>query len=131
MDNDGVRLPLSDHFTARVPVITGSVSEFEAAFFYNKNALTSVFNVVKAARADHFLSAWLEGVHVQSNHDLILTGNVGKFNVLFGKSENIGEKFENLKIFLKKGVKTRGWNQIQSINLKYKGQVVMKLRAQA
>lgn len=126
LDLEGVHLPLSRHFTARVPVISGRVSEFKPEFLKNKNSLRTAYNIVKAARTDEFLNAWLEGIYVHSDDELWLTGNVGDFKVIFGDDQQLDEKIKKMKGFFKHGLKITGWKNIESINLKYEKQVITK-----
>ncbi len=126
LDCEGVRLPLSQHFTARVPVILGAVSDYEKGFSMEDNTLSAAFNVILQSRKDPFVGAWLESIYVQNSTDMLLSGNVGKFKVVFGDDQHIEEKFRKLKVFLTKGVKHTGWNQIESINLKFENQIVTK-----
>jgi cell division protein FtsQ len=126
LDAEGVRLPLSEHFTARVPIISGAVSDYKNDFLVSDNTLKTAFRVVKAAREDEFVGAWLEGIHIQSNRDLWLTGNVGDFKIILGDDRDIDHKFYKMKTFMKDGLKITGWKNIESINLKYDSQVVVK-----
>ena len=126
LDADGYRLPLSRHFTARVPIVSGGVSEYKSDFLKSKNSLRSAFNLIKAAREDEFLSAWLEGIYVHNDGDLWLSGNVGDFKVIFGDDSKIDDKIKKMKAFFSNGLKITGWKNIESINLKYEKQVVTK-----
>ncbi|MBK8504262.1 MAG: hypothetical protein IPL46_19885 [Saprospiraceae bacterium] len=126
LDIRGVKLPLSKHFTARVPIISGAVSEYQRDFLKNGNSLRAAFRIVQAAREDELLDAWLEGIYVHNNDDLWLTGNVGDFKVIFGDDTQVDEKILKLKSFFKNGLKLTGWKNIESINLKYDKQVITK-----
>jgi cell division protein FtsQ len=126
LDVQGVRLPLSKHFTARVPIISGAVSEYQLEFLKNKNSLRAAFRIVQAARGDELLDAWLEGIYIAGNEDLWMTGNVGDFKVIFGDDTQVDQKILKLKSFFKNGLKLTGWKNIESINLKYDKQVITK-----
>ena len=123
---DGIRLPLSQHFTARVPVITGFIPDFEIDFLKTDNALRKAFRAVNFAREDDFLNAWLEGIHLTQNGEMILLGNVGSFKVHLGSDDDLEEKVEKLKIFFRERIATRGWRHIDEINLIYENQVITK-----
>ena len=129
VDAEGIQLPLSKHFTARVPIISGAVNDFYLNVDSTAGSIQEVFKIVKAAREDDFLLAWMEGIHVTNNQEILLNGNLGKFDVIFGEAENIQEKFEKMKIFFESGLSVTGWNDIESINLKYADQVVTKSRS--
>ncbi|MDH3651266.1 MAG: hypothetical protein OEQ53_16385 [Saprospiraceae bacterium] len=125
LDAEGVKLPLSKNFTARVPVVTGIPMTYED-FESGKTPLHDVYRLIQYVRGDPFLCAWLEEVHVQREHEMLLIGNVGKFPVVFGDGQDIEEKFEKLKIFFQKGQGEIDWNNLQSIDLRFAAQVVAK-----
>jgi cell division protein FtsQ len=50
---------------------------------------------------------------------------VGDMKIIFGTTEDMKEKFSNLKVFYQEGLNSTGnWKLYQAINLKYKNQVV-------
>ncbi|MBX2816580.1 MAG: hypothetical protein KTR24_11295 [Saprospiraceae bacterium] len=130
LDADGVRLPLSHHFTARVPVISGQVP----AYVWNDsthNALRDAHRVVDAMQSDAFLSAWLESIHLDQQGELVLYGNVGRFGVEFGPGKDLERKLSVLKKFMKSGANSLAWNSLESISLKYEGQVITRTKPKA
>ena len=129
LDSEGMRLPLSKHFTARVPIISGAVSPYVVHLDSCEGSIRDAFSIVKAARNDDFMEAWMEGIHVSNNQEILLNGNLGKFDVVFGKAINIEAKFEKMKVFFESGLPVTGWNDLESINLKYKDQVVTSSRS--
>ena len=129
LDCEGVKLPLSKHFTARVPIVFGAVSPYQQHIDSTDGTLRAAFDIIKAARADDFLMAWLDGIRISSNQEILLSGSVGKFEVIFGAGDQIQEKFEKMKLFFKKGLPVTGWSDLESINLKYANQVITKSRA--
>lgn len=131
LDADGVKLPLSKHFTARVPVVTGAVANYTEDFLSTKNNLKSAFDIVMASRSDVFLGPWLESIHVHRNHELWLNGNVGNFKVQFGDGESIPQKITKMRKFFQQGLAVTGWKNIESIRLDINNQVVVKTRSKA
>ncbi len=129
LDCEGVKLPLSHHFTARVPIASGVLNDYRIHIDSTGGSLGSAFEIAKAARNDDFVNSWLESIHFTSSGEIILNGNVGRFDVIFGGSKNIQEKFEKLKLFFKDGLRVTGWNEIESLDLTYAGQVITKSRA--
>ena len=129
LDSEGVRLPLSVHFAARVPIVSGAVSPYNTHMDSTDGSLREAFDIVVASRKDAFMAAWMEGIHVSNSQEILLNGNLGKFDVVFGDAIDIDEKFEKLKIFFESGMSVTGWNDIESINLKYSDQVVTSLRS--
>ncbi len=131
VDATGSKMPLSKHFTARVPIVTGDVGNYLTDFLTADNSLHRAFRLVEAVAADDVLSAWLTGVHVQANQDLYLTGMLGDFRVIVGDVMGLDDKLARLKVFLRDGLTHTGWRNLEYINLKYEGQVVAKRRTEA
>lgn len=131
LDSEGIRLPLSKHFTARVPVVTGYAAEYGAGLDTVRNNLGAAFRIVCDARADEFMHAWLDGINIHNSDEIVLMGNVGRFKVLFGDDDRSKEKIEKLKTFFKEGLKITGWRDLESINVKYDKQVVTKKHTKA
>ncbi len=115
IDEYGKRIPLSNHYTARTLVISGNVATI------NSEAL---FQMVKYIYKNPFWKAQIMQIHIEENEDLTLIPRVGYHQIIFGKAENLEEKFSNLKLFYEKGISYKGWNSYGSINLKFKNQIV-------
>ncbi len=116
IDKEGNELQLSNRYFARVIVINGSVSRG----FIKKDLIPLINNIVE----DKFLSALIEQIYVLPNKELIMIPNIGNHEILFGKIENVEEKFDNLYTIYCESFNIMGWNDYKKVNLKYKGQVV-------
>ena len=44
--------------------------------------------------------------------------------ILLGTLDDMNEKLENLRLFLREGIVLKGWNVYKEINLKFKNQIV-------
>jgi cell division protein FtsQ len=123
----GLILPESSHFTARVLLITLDenmyLPEDNMTFEVESSRL---FELLKFVNEDEFWKAQIAGIHVNIDHELILQPQVTKQLIEFGKAEDIAEKFKKLKIFYKEILPYEGWNSYESVNLKYKNQIVCK-----
>lgn len=56
--------------------------------------------------------------------ELELVPRSGRFTILFGRIEQVEEKFDKLLHFYKDGLNKMGWDCYSTINVKYDGQVV-------
>ncbi len=131
LDSEGVRLPMSAHFTARVPIVSGHVTDYQKGVDTLDNSLGSAFRIVKHSRKDPFIESWLDGLNIQSDGEITLLGNVGSFEVIFGTDEDCENKFRKIKSFLTQGLKITGWRDLESINVKFDRQVVTKKKTNA
>lgn len=128
LDTEGVRLPLSRHFTARVPVVSGALEPYQMGFDTTETRLRDVFEIARLARQDDFMDAWLESIYVDRDGEIALQGNVGSFEVIVGDAENLQAKMQKMKNFMRQGMPLVGWKELESINVKFDRQVITKER---
>lgn len=123
----GLLLPQSRHFTARVLLVTK-----DNDFYFPKENITAnkegkqFFELLNFINNDPFWKAQIAGIHINKDNGLILQPQVTQQLIEFGKAENIKEKFKKLKIFYKEILPYKGWNFYETVNLKYKNQIVCK-----
>lgn len=131
LDIEGIKMPPSPLFTARVIVATGNLPPHEPRFLDRKrNSLKDVFLLVKMIRKDEFLNALVEQVHVTNRGEITLVPKVGNQKIVFGRFEAAEKKLKRLKVFYKEALprEDKGWNKYSEISLQYDGQVVCKKR---
>ena len=125
IDRNGLKMPLSERFTARVMVATGNIFE---SYSRNDSIQTFVCNelykIATHVDKDAFWKAQIEQIFVTAESDIILIPKVGDHQIVFGDAQNIEEKFNKLMLFYKEGLNKLGWNKYKTINVSYKDQVV-------
>lgn len=127
LDQDGKKMPTSNNFTARVPVATGYIPAYTPEYRQKKKGtLKHLFLFAEKIHNDEFMKALTEQIFVTKKREFIVIPKVGKQKIIFGKNQNIEDKFRQLKIFYKEGMPYEGWQKYATINLKYEGQVVCK-----
>ena len=129
LDANGIKMPLSAHFAAKVIVATGNLPPHEPQFLNRKrNTLKDAFLLTKLIREDEFLNALIEQIHVSNRGEITLVPKVGNHKIIFGKFDSAAKKLQRLKIFYKEALPYEGWNKYSEISLQYDGQVVCKKR---
>jgi cell division protein FtsQ len=140
IDKEGRFMPLSEKFTARVPVASGnlftafgdlSIPVIERtcdSLGIKKPVVCDVYKIARELMQDEFWDAQLEQIYVNSDNEVELIPRVGNHRILIGNSDNLKEKLDNLMVFYTKGLNNIGWEKYSTINMKYKGQVVCTLR---
>lgn len=127
LDEAGLKMPLSDHSTARVLVATGEIPPHDPDYRNREeNAIKDLFEIVNFIREDAVLNALVTQIAMDSKREITLVPNIGKQKILFGTVEDMQEKFEKLKTFYQEGMSRSGWHRYKTISLKYKDQVVCK-----
>ena len=127
IDKNGIKMPLSSHYSARVLVATGNIPPHVPNFLNKKkHLLKDLYNLTNYILNDEFLTALVEQIYITNSGEFILIPKIGKHKILFGKYEDIADKFKRLKVFYKEVLPFEGWRKYKTINLKFKKQVVCK-----
>ncbi|MFA7378984.1 MAG: cell division protein FtsQ [Bacteroidia bacterium] len=125
IDNRGLKMPVSDSYTARVLVATGNIYEKYSEGDSLKSVVTQqLFELATFLEKDEFWKAQMEQVLVNDKSELILIPKVGDHQIILGTTEGLEEKLNRLMLFYKEALTKTGWNQYGTINLKYTGQIV-------
>lgn len=124
-------LPLSDKFSARLPIFTGFIADEKYVAAAASNLFVDIKNISTKLMADTFLMSMIEQVDVTANRTFEMTPKIGNQKIIFGDATDIDLKFTKLKMFYKTIIAQAGWNRYNSINLQYKNQVVASVRGAA
>lgn len=138
LDEDGFQMPLSDNYTARVPVVTGYINDPFTDLSTNEiikdetlaKTVKSdeVFKLIKYIRNDKFWNAQIQQINFAFNNDIQLIPTLGSHMIVFGDIENMEGKFNKLKLFYTEGLNHSDWNLYDTINIKYKNQIICNKR---
>lgn len=125
LDRAGFKMPLSKHFTARVPVASGSIPAFNEEYFLEETHLIKdIYELAIILEKDEFLKPLIEQISVGWDKDFTMIPKVGKQKILIGTMENIDGKLIRLKSFYTEALKYEGWRKYKLLNLKYDKQLV-------
>ena len=131
LDEDGVRMPLSENYTARVPVATGNIIIWSEDFMADpKHQLRHLVDLTHFVRKDTFLHALVEQIHIDEAGEYVLAPKVGDQLIFLGRYDRkkSPERLERLKVFYREGLPYEGWGKYRSFDLRYDDQVVAKKR---
>jgi cell division protein FtsQ len=131
IDSNCKVLPLSEKFSARLPIFTGLNNNVESLSHADSLLLNDIKNIAVKINADTFLTAMIVQIDIVSKNSFEFIPNIGKQKILFGNGDDVDSKFTKLKLFYKNVVAQSGWNKYSTINLQYKNQVVASLRGVA
>ena len=128
IDSSCTILPLSDKFSARLPVFTGFTSDAKILSKPDSTLLYNIKNISTKILADSFLMAMIDQVDIAANRTFEMIPKLGKQRIIFGDATDANTKFSKLKLFYKGVITQAGWNRYSVINLQYKNQVVASIR---
>ncbi len=115
IDYQGNKMPLSDNYTARVPLISGQI---------NANNIKKLSKILKMIYDDEFLKKNIIGVQFLADESLLLTNRNFDYQIEFGKMLNEEKKFKNYKAFFQKAILDSTLYNYKRINLRFTQQVV-------
>lgn len=125
ISDKGTILPVSDKFAARVVVVDGErAGRLLDSVFIRTDEAKAFISMIRMIEKDPFFKAQISQISFRKNGDLELRPQVGDEVILFGKPEDLEEKFRKVKIFYKNIVQLRGFNKYKIVNLKYKDQII-------
>ncbi|MEO6454481.1 MAG: hypothetical protein ABIN97_10430 [Ginsengibacter sp.] len=124
IDSSLKKLPLSDKFSARLPVFTNFPFRINTYSKADSALLVDIKNISTYILQDPFWMAQIEQVDITPDQTFEMIPKVGNQLIIFGSAENYEEKFKNLLIFYKNVQSKVGWNKYATINISYKDQVV-------
>ena len=116
IDEEGIKMPLFDSYTAHVLVISGHLNKLDS--------LNEVVEFAKYINDNPFWKAQIEQVYVENNGEYSLAPRVGDQIIYMGSLDKFPQKMEKLFALYKKGLHPREWNNYKEINLKFEGQIV-------
>jgi cell division protein FtsQ len=116
MDREGVRIPASSQFTAKVLLANGQFDE--------KYARQQLLPLVIFIEENEFWKAQIEQLQVSPNGEIVMAPLVGDQLIEFGDAKNYRQKLQNLKALYEQAFPKTGWDYYSKINVKYTNQVV-------
>ncbi len=128
IDSATMMLPISEKFSARLPVFTGFPSEARVLQPADSALLRDIKRISIAIQNDSFLMAMIDQVDIMPDRTFEMTPKLGDQQIVFGDGSDIDGKFKKLKLFYKTVIGKYGWGRYGVIDLEYKDQVVAKLR---
>ena len=139
LDDEGVKMEISDVHAARVLVVTGNISDRlegeNLPEIINNDSLKSIrklddiYRISSYVCNDPLFHSLIGQIHLEKNGDYVLIPIVGDQKIIFGAAlseEIVEEKFKKLKIFYNEAIPYEGWNEYSEISLKFKDQIVCK-----
>ncbi len=122
---EGQILPVSERFTARVPLISGPYTDKLV-----KQDLTetedgrAIYELLRFIESDPFWKAQIAQLDIDAKGNITMYPQVTKQIIEFGKAGQIEQKFKKLKIFYTKILPGQGWNNYRKVNVKYQDQII-------
>lgn len=115
IDYEGGRMPLSNNFTARVPLVSGVINK------KNNGELAQLFRVIYD---DDFLKKNIIAIQIMPDGSLKMLNRNFDYQIDFGNVINAERKFKDYKSFFQKAVLDSSLYKYKKIDLRFTKQVV-------
>ena len=117
-DTQGKRMPLSDNYSARVPITADTISE---------EGSDELLVLSRIINEDEFLKKQIIGIdrlEKREPFEYELKTRVGEQKILLGDLQRIEKKIAKLKVFYNKTMLDSTYTNYKTINLKFNDQIV-------
>ncbi len=129
VDDENIKMPLSENYTARVLVCNGNLNEkCTKSDTINSNMLKTCASIAQYVHKSTFWVSAVEQIFVTSDSVPIIITKLGDTKIIFGDADNLENKFNRLFTFYKQALPKKGWDKYSSIDVSYKNQIVAKKR---
>ncbi len=115
VDKQGVRMPLSANYSARVLLVSG---------VENAEDIQVILPLISTVLKDSFLQKEIVGIVKSADDTYEFSVRSGNYKINFGKLTEIELKFKKLKAFYNTTFKNKMIQEYKTIALKYHNQVV-------
>ncbi len=127
LDQSGQKMPTSYQYTAPVLVAKGHIrSSADQVDTVKSKTVQSLHTITSYIRKDSLLNALIGGIHVNKDQEFEFTPRVGDQIIMLGEAKNLEKRFRKLKVFYRKVLPQKGWHKYDTIDLKFKKQIVAK-----
>jgi cell division protein FtsQ len=114
-DYHGSIMPLSENFTARVPIVSGEI---------NQKNVGELNKLLQFIYDDDFLKMNIIGIQILPNGEIKMVTRTFEYEIDFGTTHRFKQKFKNYKAFYQKAITDTLIYKYKKINLKFEQQVV-------
>ncbi len=115
IDKQGVKIPLSDNYSARVLLVSG---------IETKEDVKEILQLLSFIIDNNFLQKEIVGIEKSDVNEYEFSVRSGNYKIDFGKFTNVDVKFKKIKAFYNKTFKDKTIEKYKRINVKYHNQVV-------
>ena len=125
VSNQGVFLPLSNRYSARVVLVS---EEGKSPYFLNErlrnNVDSSFYHLLSVIDSDEFFNKLVSEIILKEDGQIWIRPQVSRQMIIWGLPTNTESKYEKLKKLYQEILPSKGWNRYGTINLSFKDQII-------
>jgi cell division protein FtsQ len=111
IDTSLAMLPLSEKFSARLPVFTDFPSDKIVLSKADSALLKDILTISMAIQKDTFNMAMIDQVDITPQRSFEMIPKIGNNIIVFGDATNVEEKFYKLQLFYRQVMVKAGWSK--------------------
>jgi cell division protein FtsQ len=125
VDENGVKFPTTNNYTAKVPIVTGYITEqYDSTKRVSSVGLKQTFYTIQEINKNEVWQAMIGQYNINNVGQLELIPRLGNSTILLGDNSNLEKKIKQLDVFYFDVLRKVGWDYYKVINIMYKNQVV-------
>ena len=124
LDSTGLKMPLSERLSFRVPVFTNFPSDKDILSLSDSSMLECIVKLGKFISQDSLRMAQVSQIDILPNAEFEIVPSIGSQLIELGDTSDLDKKFIKLFTFYKKIILENTLNNYSKIYLQYKDQVV-------
>jgi cell division protein FtsQ len=115
-------IPLSKHYTIRVPMLHGFIPPMDEEWEEELKGIVNAFE-----QSDQW-SLQIDQIYRKQDGSYVLIPVLSDMKIDFGPWKDVDEKLEKLDQFFDEVLPVKGWSKYERIDLRYKDQVIAKMK---
>jgi cell division protein FtsQ len=124
VDSSGERLPLSDKFSARLPVFTSFPSDKDKVNTTDSALMRHIIQISDVLSKDPFWMAQIAQIDILPDRTFEMIPVVGNHTIVFGDGTDHEKKFKRLMLFYQQVLSKTGMDVYSELNVQYDRQVI-------
>ena len=125
LDSFGYQIPKKENVQPNIMIASGRINIKHHPGYISKLPIAKEILILgKFLFYNKFWDLQFEQCYVDNYNRLLLIPRVGNHSIVIDNTQNMNKKFENLRLFYKKGLQTVGWNKYVQIDLSVENQVI-------
>lgn len=127
IDDQDLKIPLSNIYTAKVPLLTGNIPETcTKVGNITSGELKSLVKIIHETQNDPYWSSQITQLIMNDSGDIQFLPRLGNHIVTIGDTVATQERLKKLDLFYSQVLLKSGWDKFKSIDIQYKNQIVCK-----
>jgi len=130
IDSSGMQLPLSNDYSARVPMFTAFTSTKKRLSKPDSLLMEDIKEIATIIQQDSFWNAQVSQVNITTNKTFEIIPVLGDQVIMLGNADSLQSKFDRLTAFYKQVWSKGGFEKYERISVEFNGQIVAVKRGE-